>query len=432
MKRALYFMFMGALGGFLGWLVSEFFAPKNVGTDLDWARHQFIFGLATGIFTGILMGLASGQMQGSGTHMRRGALAGLVIGAIAGTLGVSIAATVYKMLGGGNVVSFVNIIPRAIGWGIFGGILGMAEGAVGMSNRRFFQGALGGLIGGAVGGVGFELSGMVLGPLVSGATGGNEVGAIPRAIGLVITGACIGLMIGIVEALSRRAWVRLVLGKNEGKEWSLDGNQTILGRSERADIPLFMDPNIGDQHAVIQKAGLGYEIIDVGHPLGIGVNGIRVPKATLNHGDTINIGQNTLTFQLRSGKAVAPVADQQRAYQPVQQVQIPQAQAPLQPTTAFPAQAAGYALVACSGPLTGQRFPVGMAADLGRESAVVPMNADTMASRRHARVEPDPSGLRITDLGSTNGTWANGQRVQTQLLRRGDILKIGSSEFRVE
>lgn len=427
MRRALYFMFMGALGGFLAFLVSEPFAPKNVGADVEWAKHQFVFGLAMGVFTGVLIGFASGQMQGSSTHMRRGALAGLVIGAIAGTLGVSIAAMVYKTLGGGVMVG-VNVLPRAIGWAVFGGIVGMAEGAVGMSGRRFFQGALGGVIGGAIGGVAFEVAGTVVGPLVAGTTGGNEVGMIPRAIGLVITSAAIGLMIGIVEALSRRAWVRLVLGKNEGKEWSLDGNQTILGRSERADIPLFMDPNIGDQHAVIQKAGLGYEIIDVGHPLGIGVNGIRVPKATLNHGDTINIGQNTLTFQLRSGKAVAPVSDQQRAYQPVQQVQIPQAQ-----TSAFPAQqAAGYALVACSGPLTGQRFPVGMAADLGRESAVVPMSADTMASRRHARVEPDPSGLRITDLGSTNGTWANGQRVQTQLLRRGDILKIGSSEFRVE
>jgi len=434
MTRAIYFMFMGALGGLLAFLVSEPFAPKVIGADAEWARHQFIFGLAMGVFTGVLIGFASGQLQGSKTHAARGAMTGLVVGAIAGTLGVSLAAIIYGLMHGGSLGAG-NIVPRAIGWGIFGGIVGLGEGAVRMNISRMRQGMIGGIIGGVVGGIAFEVAGNALGPLQSGIGGGNEVGTIPRAVGLVITSAAIGLFIGIVEALSRRAWVKLVLGKNEGKEWAIDGPQTIIGRSERADIPLFGDPGIAEQHAVIRKSGLNYDIVDVGTPTGIGVNGIRVPQAVLKQGDQINIGNMTLIFMMRNGgqAPVAQPADMARMQAPVQPVQLAPHQ-PMQPPQPIqaPQAPAGFAIVAFSGPLTGQRYSVNGSLELGRESTVVPMGGDTMASRKHARLDISPTGLMVSDLGSTNGTWANGQRVQTQLLRKGDILKIGSSEFRVE
>jgi pSer/pThr/pTyr-binding forkhead associated (FHA) protein len=38
----------------------------------------------------------------------------------------------------------------------------------------------------------------------------------------------------------------------------------------------------------------------------------------------------------------------------------------------------------------------------------------------------------MQDLGSTNGTFVNGQRTSSALLNRGDVVQLGSSTFRVE
>ncbi|MDQ5910115.1 MAG: hypothetical protein QG599_2211 [Pseudomonadota bacterium] len=47
-------------------------------------------------------------------------------------------------------------------------------------------------------------------------------------------------------------------------------------------------------------------------------------------------------------------------------------------------------------------------------------------SSRHAEVHYLPDGsFQICDLGSTNGTWVNGQRIQNQLLKNGDVVELG-------
>ncbi len=48
-------------------------------------------------------------------------------------------------------------------------------------------------------------------------------------------------------------------------------------------------------------------------------------------------------------------------------------------------------------------------------------------SRRHCRFEEIDGDWQVRDLGSKNGTFVNGERVEeTQLLRDGDIMQIGS------
>lgn len=69
--------------------------------------------------------------------------------------------------------------------------------------------------------------------------------------------------------------------------------------------------------------------------------------------------------------------------------------------------------------------------DLGRDrSAGLPLLEGNGVSRRHARVEVDERGAaRIRDLGSTNGTWVNGIRIDTgahRPLADGDKVRIGS------
>ena len=46
-------------------------------------------------------------------------------------------------------------------------------------------------------------------------------------------------------------------------------------------------------------------------------------------------------------------------------------------------------------------------------------------SRRHARIEPGPDGVRLVDLGSRNGVWVNERRIDQRLLVPGDSIRLG-------
>ena len=53
-------------------------------------------------------------------------------------------------------------------------------------------------------------------------------------------------------------------------------------------------------------------------------------------------------------------------------------------------------------------------------------------SRRHAAVVTDENGTRIIDSGSKNGVYVNSKRVTEQLLFNGDLVTIGSADFKFE
>ena len=58
---------------------------------------------------------------------------------------------------------------------------------------------------------------------------------------------------------------------------------------------------------------------------------------------------------------------------------------------------------------------------------------DEYASARHARFEPRQDGVWVQDLGSTNGTYLNGTRLERpRRLARGDVVRIGETDLRYE
>lgn len=84
------------------------------------------------------------------------------------------------------------------------------------------------------------------------------------------------------------------------------------------------------------------------------------------------------------------------------------------------------------GPLAGQRFPVDVELVLGRTDGDVTIE-DPLISRRHASIRSVEGSLEIEDLGSLNGTWVNGERVEgSRRLNPGDLVQVGTASFEVE
>jgi FHA domain len=58
---------------------------------------------------------------------------------------------------------------------------------------------------------------------------------------------------------------------------------------------------------------------------------------------------------------------------------------------------------------------------------------DDFASSAHARIEPRRDGVWIEDVGSTNGTFVNGERVDgARRLQTGDVVRIGETDLRFD
>lgn len=86
-------------------------------------------------------------------------------------------------------------------------------------------------------------------------------------------------------------------------------------------------------------------------------------------------------------------------------------------------------LTALSGSLLGRRFVVKGTSHLGRSSSSSVVLCDAEVSRDHARIDATEDGFVVVDLGSRNGTFVNGQRVERALIRFGDKLRLGGTSF---
>ena len=176
-----------------------------------------------------------------------------------------------------------------------------------------------------------------------------------------------------------------------------------LGRAVDNDIVVH-DPQISRLHAQILRSGEDLYLRDMGSANGTVVNGARLFDAhRLRDGDTIQIGTVIFTFHQASQRAALS-------------------------NTPPPAE-----LIAVAGSSTGTRFSL-QAGDttLGRAADTTIVLNDPLVTRRHAILTVSSSSLTIRDLGSTNGTWVNGERLAAPCaLRDGDQLEIGQTRFSV-
>jgi len=86
-----------------------------------------------------------------------------------------------------------------------------------------------------------------------------------------------------------------------------------------------------------------------------------------------------------------------------------------------------FQFVMRSGPTVGAIYPLeGELITIGREASNTIQINDAEVSRKHARLQYQGGKYVIEDLGSTNGTHVNGQRIMSAyVLRSGDVVSFG-------
>ena len=268
-------------------------------------------GLLSFAIIGGLIGLAIGAVDGLICRLMRRALlagtVGLLVGFVGGFFSTIIAGLTYSLIhnlamkqmeagGPGNLSPLgfgLQMIGRSFAWMLAGMAMGLGQGIALRSKRLVLYGFLGGIAGGLLGGLLFDPIDMLL-------LGPNKPSAFwSRLVGFTVVGLCVGGLIGVVELLARDAWLRMLEGPLSGKEFLIFKDRVNVGCSPRSDIYLFNDPLVAGTHATIRTVGDQYEIENLTELNPALINGRRVERARLRHGDQITIGRTVFVFQQR-------------------------------------------------------------------------------------------------------------------------------------
>ncbi len=276
--RTYYYALFGAIGGLVGWQISNLlglsFFPNIY---LSEAVVGALVGLSIGLLTGITEGVMTLNLVQAG---KSGLLSGL-LGLVAGAIGLPLSEWLFQAVGAG-------MIGRAIGWGLFGLLIGLAEGVGGRS--QVWKGMLGGLLGGAVGGVLLESSYRVF-----------KNSMVGKAIGLVLLGAAVGAFISLIVVLLSRAWLEVKSGKLKGTEFMLDkfmrarGPAIAIGSSPLKSEIVLPDPDIAPQHAMLTGDGSHFTLKDMSLT-GTFINKRRIERIQLGNDSLIRMGNTEMVY----------------------------------------------------------------------------------------------------------------------------------------
>ncbi len=286
------------------------------------------------------------------------------------------------------------ILARLAGWTLMGLMLGAGVGLATASPANILKGAGGGVVGGFLGGITFDLIGEI--------SGG---GLFSRLFGLSLLGLAIGLFIGLVQELTKAAWLKVEAGRLRGREFRLEKPVATLGRAEESEIGLFGDPAVAPRHAIIQRAGTDFVLKDLTRDPGTFVNGKRIESAPLHQGDLIEIGNYRIRFNLRNASALPGVG--------------------MPPSMSAPRNGA------CLVDSEGRQLPLrqGGPTKIGRaldNDLVVPHQS---ISRHHATIAMIDGVYCLQDLQSQNGSYLDGDRVGQAPLKDGDTIRLGDARF---
>ena len=379
-----------------------------------------------------------------------------------------------------------NSLTRGIGWALMGMAIGAGLGLVRRDWLQAARGALGGALGGFIGG--FIFNGLAA---ISDAGGGS----FSRLIGQIIMGALIALLMRVVQDALKSAWLLGVsAGPYEGKEYALNTARVSVGRDQSNAIALFREESLPralgalvfqNQHwfwqgQAIEINGIALQNapLNAGDTLQIGATKFRFLARSAK--SATPPAQPTAAAPSPAASAPPPALVAANADAPPPMIVRPPTATPpiaaptnrpptakspaiaspiIAPTTTPPPPAATppgldasptvrpqiRASVRATTPATmpafallssaGKRLaipPCEQAITLGRGEDNAITVADESVSARHARLQWRGGALEFTDLGSTNGSFVNDEKLAPRVARRlqiGDRLRLGQSDF---
>ena len=194
---------------------------------------------------------------------------------------------VFDMLGD-NPSDINAAFIRGLGWALMGLGIGLAVGLIKPEKKRLLFCAIGGLAGGFIGGFLFNYVSDII---------PNDV--VARGAAIVIMGLLIGVGVGLLEQFAKQAWLKVIRGEFEGKEYLVFAGTTSIGNNGKNTIVLFKDKLVGPHHCDIKLEGSKYVITDCGTPMGTVVNGMKTARHVLRQGDAISIGNSVLVFNTK-------------------------------------------------------------------------------------------------------------------------------------
>jgi len=276
--RLYYYGVLGAIGGVIGWQASNLLGLSFTSSVY---LSEIVVGALIGLFIGLMIGLAEGLLTRNLYRAWRGALLSGTLGLAGGAIGLPLAEGLFQLLGG-------QIWARAIGWGIFGLLIGLAASLTGGS--QIWKGALGGFLGGMLGSLLLEAARSWLSnPLLG------------KAAGLLLLGASVGVFIALIVFLLSRAWLEVTSGKLKGTEFILDkflhtkSPSAFIGSDALKSDIVLPDPDIAPQHAMLKGADTYINIKDMSLS-GTFINNKRVEQVALHNRQTIRVGNTQLVY----------------------------------------------------------------------------------------------------------------------------------------
>ena len=238
---------------------------------------------------------------------------------------------------------------------------------------------------------------------------------------------------------------RLVVQTPHGPR-EFDQDRVVVGRDQGCDVVL-VDPRVSRHHLVFERQAQGWYAVDSSSG-GTFVQGQRVQRVPVHAAPTaLALGDaqgEALQAWSVPAPAPAPAPPPYVALQPPQQPSQPSQQQGFVPPPPYVAPApppTGHAPVVAQQVLPpgqlahGQTMlPLhvapGRALTIGRDLSNDIVLDDPLVSRFHGRLEIGPPTV-LHDLGSFNGTFVDGQRVQGAVpLQPGAEVRVGNQTFR--
>jgi len=217
---------------------------------------------------------------------------------------------------------------------------------------------------------------------------------------------------------------RLVLIQEGGPEqvYELSKASISIGRAMTNDI-ILSDTRVSRSHARLEYGPDGWMVSDLGSSNGMRLNGVRVERSALKPDDVINLGNTQVRFeaaQIIEEAGLTMIDSEADLDQSMDLEVLPMSlnETGVPRLVVFTSQKTWEVSLDDLDSLT-----------IGRTDESQVVIEHTKVSRRHAEVRRRGGIFLLRDLGSTNGTWHNNEKVDELILQDGDAFRIGEAQL---